>query len=403
MERLALSPPTLAVAVVVSPPRPGKAGAATLPAAPLACRALLVLDALVFLVPSTVALPILVLWEGAQVAWGALFFTVEGRPAVAFALAMLMLVDLVGLWTMMAQEVGGRPPSPDRSGVEESVSHVGAAVAVVLCLFPSLDPLTYAPPLLVPYVHLLLHRRWNARRHARTLAEGFLPPRGVPGRSQSRPGERTAQARVAANDFEARVGRAGWRRLRGRIRERFTARPGPGRDIHYRGVMEKVECNGPGWMLAQLGRLIGTPFALHRGRDVPTRIRLSDDGEGGVVWHREYAFEGRAPVHVRSTKRGGPDGSLLECVGMGLGMRLAVFEANGDLHFLSLGYFLRIGGRLLTLPGWLSPGTAHVIHRDLGGTRFRFTMTIHHPWFGTLFHQDGVFHDAHDAHAGDAS
>jgi hypothetical protein len=186
-------------------------------------------------------------------------------------------------------------------------------------------------------------------------------------------------------------------RLRGRIRERFNAKPGPGHDIHYRGVMEKVECSTAGWLLAQLCRLIGTPFALHRGRNVPTTIRLQDDGQGGVTWHRTYAFENGAPVQVQSTKRGGPDGSLLECVGFGLGMRLAVFEANGDLHFLSTRYFLRVGGRYLPLPHALSPGTAHVIHRDLAGRRFRFTMTIHHPWLGTLFHQDGVFEEQAEA------
>ncbi|TDU31380.1 uncharacterized protein DUF4166 [Panacagrimonas perspica] len=202
-----------------------------------------------------------------------------------------------------------------------------------------------------------------------------------------------AFARNGATDFEALVGAGGWRRLRGEIRRRFTDKPDADRDIRYRGVMEKVECSFFGWLLAQLCRLIGTPFALHRGRDVPTDIRLVDDGCGGVIWQREYHFAGRAPARVQSTKRGGPEGSLLECVGLGLGMRLAVFEANGDLHFLSLRYFCRIGGRYLSIPHLLSPGTAHVIHRDLGDGRFHFTMTIHHALFGTLFHQDGVFHD----------
>ncbi len=194
-------------------------------------------------------------------------------------------------------------------------------------------------------------------------------------------------------DFETLVGRDGWRRLRGDIRRRFSTKPVAGHDIEYCGVMEKVECSSLGWILAQLCRLIGTPFALHQGRDVPTAIRLIDDGTGGVIWQREYRFARRAPVCVQSTKRGGPQGSLLECVGMGLGMRLAVFEANGDLHFLSLRYFWRVGHRYLGLPHLLSPGTAHIVHRDLGAGRFRFTMTIHHALFGRLFHQDGVFHE----------
>lgn len=203
-------------------------------------------------------------------------------------------------------------------------------------------------------------------------------------------------------DFEALVGREGWLRLRGNIRRRFSDKPRPGRDIRYRGVMEKVECSWIGWIVAHLCRLIGTPFALHRGREIPTSIRLIDDGTGGVIWQREYAFAGRATVRVQSTKRGGTDGSLLECVGMGLGMRLAVFEANGDLHFLSLRYFWSIAGRTVWLPHLLSPGIAHIVHRDLGAGTFRFRMTIHHALFGTLFHQDGVFHDTARDDAGAA-
>ena len=200
----------------------------------------------------------------------------------------------------------------------------------------------------------------------------------------------------ATPDFEGLVGAEGWRRLHGDIRHRFTQKPKAGRDIHYAGVMEKVDCSWTGWILAQLCRLIGTPFAPHRGRDVPTAIRLVDDGRGGVIWQREYRYADRAPARVQSTKCSDPDGSLLECVGLGLGMRLAVFEANGDLHFLSLRYFCRIGGHYLRIPPLLSPGTAHVVHRDLGDGRFRFTMTIHHALLGTLFHQDGVFHDVVD-------
>lgn len=202
--------------------------------------------------------------------------------------------------------------------------------------------------------------------------------------------------RHPAPDFESLVGAEGWRRLRGDIRRRFMQKPKAGCDIHYNGVMEKVDCSWTGWILAQLCRLIGMPFAPHRGCDVPTAIRLIDDGRGGVIWQREYCYAGRKPARVQSTKRSGPDGSLLECVGLGLGMRLAVFEANGDLHFLSLRYFCHIGGHYLQLPHLLSPGTAHVIHRDLGDGQFRFTMTIHHALLGTLFHQDGVFPDVGD-------
>jgi hypothetical protein len=72
-------------------------------------------------------------------------------------------------------------------------------------------------------------------------------------------------------------------------------------------------------------------------------------------------------------------------------MRLSVGERDGALHFVSRRYFWSIGRWEIPLPDLLSPGTAHVIHEDLGLGRFRFVMTIRNTLLGTLFHQEGVF------------
>ena len=193
-------------------------------------------------------------------------------------------------------------------------------------------------------------------------------------------------------DFERLVGREGWWQLAPDIRHRFAEHPLPDAPIRYSGVMHRVRASMAGWALAQLCRLIGTPFAPHRGRDVPVGITLRRDPAGGIVWEREYRYANRASVVVTSTKRVDANGSLFECVGGGFGMRLAVFEADSALHFLSLHYICRVGSRCFRLPDLLSPGIAHVVHEDLGQGFFRFTMTIHHRLLGTLFQQDGVFH-----------
>jgi hypothetical protein len=186
------------------------------------------------------------------------------------------------------------------------------------------------------------------------------------------------------------VGREGWWRLAPDIRRRFSEKPLAGQSIRYSGVMNRVSGSMVGACLAQLCRLIGTPFAPFRDNDVPVAITLVHD-EDGVIWEREYRYAGHASATVRSIKRIGPDGALRECVGFGLGMRLAVFEANRALHFLSIQYFWRVAGREFRLPAWLTPGTAHIVHEDLGAGDFCFSMTIHHPLLGTLFEQEGVF------------
>jgi hypothetical protein len=191
-------------------------------------------------------------------------------------------------------------------------------------------------------------------------------------------------------DFAALVGNDGWWRLASDIRRRFGEHPTAARPIRYAGVMHTVRCSTVGWLIAQVARLIGTPFATFGGADVPVAIRLRHDGPRAVVWEREYR-RGAGTETVMSTKRLGDDGALLECVGGGFGMRLAVFEAGGALHFLSLRYFWSAGGVTLWLPELFTPGTTHVIHEDLGDGSFRFRMTIRHRWLGMLFEQDGVF------------
>lgn len=193
-----------------------------------------------------------------------------------------------------------------------------------------------------------------------------------------------------APDFARLVGHAGWWRLAPDIRRRFSEKPAVATPIRYHGVMQQVWCSPGGYLLAQACRLLGTPFAPWNGRDVPVAIRLHQAADGGITWERVYHYP-RRRVRVWSTKRLAEDGGLLECVGFGLGMRLAVFEVGGALHFMSLRYFWRVGRWLIGLPALLTPGVAHVIHEDLGQGRFRFTMSIRHRLLGTLFRQSGVF------------
>jgi hypothetical protein len=83
-------------------------------------------------------------------------------------------------------------------------------------------------------------------------------------------------------------------------------------------------------------------------------------------------------------------------------MELDLRTDDGALHFVTTGYHLEIPCSALLrrymkrplrlrFPAWWLPGRTHVVHRDLGDGRFRFTMTIRHAWFGELFHHDGVF------------
>ena len=146
-----------------------------------------------------------------------------------------------------------------------------------------------------------------------------------------------------------------------------------------------------GRVLAQLCRLIGTPVAPWIGDEVNMRVRVHQT-DHGIVWEREYEFAYRAPVIVRSTKALNSDGALVESLGAGFHMRLDVFEKDRELHFVSTDYYFELAGLRITLPRWFLPGVTRVIHEDLGGGEFRFTMTTDHRWFGRLYFQQGIFH-----------
>jgi len=188
-------------------------------------------------------------------------------------------------------------------------------------------------------------------------------------------------------DFERLLGPQAWARLPAAVRARFDT------DAHSEHVTvysgrALVKANLVGRAFAHLCRCIGTPVAPFVGSEVAMHVRVYRNRDG-IVWERRYQFA-HGDCIVKSTKQ--LDGNrLVEKLGAGLHMRLRVLESDGALHFVSAGYFFRLSTFTLSLPDWFLPGGTHVTHCDLGDGRFRFSMRTHHPLFGELYFQDGVF------------
>ena len=181
-----------------------------------------------------------------------------------------------------------------------------------------------------------------------------------------------------------------WHRLHPSVQARFAREPADDHPVVYGGVMETVACSPAGWLFAQATRLIGNPLAPDTGRNIAMTVTLTPRA-GGVAWQRLYGF--RKPFRVTSVKRTDAHGRLCEYVGFGFGMRLDVSARDGALHFVSTRYFWEVAGRQIPLPHWLSPGRTHVVHEDLGGGEFRFTITMDHRWLGRTFYQTGRFRE----------
>jgi len=185
-----------------------------------------------------------------------------------------------------------------------------------------------------------------------------------------------------------------WAQLHPNIQSRFRQDPVLGQEIIYEGVMTHIRRSRLGWLFAQLTRVIGNPLTPYAGEDVAMEVKLfKRAGVSGVFWQRTYYYSRRAPYIVTSVKRESSRGELMECVGGGFGMQLDISVREGALHFESTRYFWQIAALRLPLPHWLAPGKTHVVHEDLGGGTFRFTIAMDHNQLGRTFFQQGEFHE----------
>lgn len=195
--------------------------------------------------------------------------------------------------------------------------------------------------------------------------------------------------------FRALVGRAAWDALPEAVRKRFSKRLSGEAVALYRGRVVRTEFSHPGWLFAQILRLIGAPLPISRDVDVPAVVSVSEDARtGGQVWSRLYGRRKAFPQVIHSAKRfAGPTG-LEEYVGRGIGMALKVEPMADGLRFVSDHYFLMLAGKRMRLPRWIEPGRTVVEHHDLGFGCFMFSLMVRHPLFGRLVDQHALFRDA---------
>jgi hypothetical protein len=204
-----------------------------------------------------------------------------------------------------------------------------------------------------------------------------------------------AALRPAPLDIAALVGPVAWQRLPAAVRRRFARGHA---DTHYSGALD-LHCSPVGRLFAFFAAVLGGPLTAVRAASVPADVRVYSDARGGIVWERRLHVGGRAGERVvRSTKEAGPNGTLVERTDGGLAMELNVFEEGGVLVFRSRRYFLALGALRLPIPMLLTPGVCRVAHIDEGEGRFRFTLSMVHPWWGTTFHQTGLFADPKELH-----
>ena len=220
---------------------------------------------------------------------------------------------------------------------------------------------------------------WDNEECSIVFAASAIPAWPVPTTRRIRPSVSRPEL-----DIARLIPAADWASLPAALRRRFGVGHGPAR---YEGAMD-LECSRAGRWFAWLVRPFGGPLPTAPGRAVPVSVDVQSTA-GGVLWSRQL---GPAQM-VRSVKSPGPGGTVVERTTGGLGMVLDVSVDAGALVFSSRSFFFAVGPWRVPIPAILTPGQCRVEHRAVDADRFRFTLTMVHPLWGTTSRQTGVFTD----------
>lgn len=186
-----------------------------------------------------------------------------------------------------------------------------------------------------------------------------------------------------------------WKNLHVDIQARFAKNPGVGAPLYYTGFLSELNCSRLGKFLG----MITMPFikgALipYTDKNFPVDIQVYSKPDCPFIFkQRIYRLHNRKPIQFTSYMRESEKGEVLEYVGAGLGMKLALHIHEGNLYFTSDGYFWDVFGFRIPLPGILTPGKTFLCHRNDNPTQFNIRIEIKHALFGTTFTQVGVFHE----------
>lgn len=205
----------------------------------------------------------------------------------------------------------------------------------------------------------------------------------------------TAPASPSEGALFRKILGARWQALHPDIQNRFEKNPFPGRPLRYTGILSELTCSFWGRLLGHLTRpMIQGALIPYSDYDFPVDIQVYSKPDCPHIYkERTYRLSRRKPIMFTSYMKESEKGEVLEYVGMGLGMKLRVFEKNGNLHFESDGYFWDIGLFRIPLPDLLSPGKTYLTHMNQDRDTFRIRIDITHSIFGKMFTQAGVFHE----------
>lgn len=167
---------------------------------------------------------------------------------------------------------------------------------------------------------------------------------------------------------------------------------------HY-GICDGEQISMQGELAVKHGRFIKLLMPLIRltGALVPVEgekfmVTVENKRIGNTFyWHRSFQKDNTR--YEFNSKMQQFHNDIVEFVGLGIGIRMALHVSDGGLVYEDKGYVLKIGKRLMPIPLNILMGKSvieeYIIADD--SNDFNMNFVVNHPWFGFAFSYNGYF------------
>lgn len=153
-------------------------------------------------------------------------------------------------------------------------------------------------------------------------------------------------------------------------------------DIHFSKAMS---CLMPFFRLFHV-------LVPYQGKNIPVKVDFrSQIDSAAVCLDRKFYFPGKPPYEFNSCMHVIKDNDIVERMSFGMGWRTHYFYDGKKVVMQHKGYVLRVFGLNIPIPLKIFVGIGHAEEEVINDNSYRVTMTMTHPWFGTMYSYSGDF------------
>jgi hypothetical protein len=153
-------------------------------------------------------------------------------------------------------------------------------------------------------------------------------------------------------------------------------------DIHFSKAMS---CLMPFFRLFHV-------LVPYQGKNIPVKVDFrSQIDSDAVCLDRKFYFSGKPPYEFNSCMHVIKDSDVVERMSFGMGWRTHYFYDGKKVVMQHKGYVLRVFGLNIPIPLNIFVGIGHAEEEVIDDNSYRVTMTMTHPWFGTMYSYSGNF------------